>query len=318
MKFTALLILLSGLGFSAPKLEVSGKSSIDFGKYPAKDVKTTVFTLKNSGDEVLKILNVRKNCSCAEVTVSTKTIDPQKTASVKVSVSGDSLDGVYDKKIFIESNDPDQRFTSLTVSGTAIPIFEVLPKREVSVGRLAIGERWQQFFKLKPTQPGAKLGKPVVECNYPLTASLDSDDKLASLRVKFTPKNSKGLLKGSIKIPVLQPKGWKPIVIKLSGKVGASLSFIPSVIVLPKKIENKIVRKVNFRLSGITNFDEKLLNCSATSVVRVVPSRKEGGQVTLNFEFSKGFAGDISEKGVETLTFSYPGAKDSIIVINRF
>ena len=318
MKFTVLLILLSGLAFSAPKLEVTGKSSIDFGKYPAKDVKTTTFTLKNSGGEVLKILNIRKNCSCAEVTVSTKTIESQKAASVKVSVSGDSLDGAYDKKIFIESNDPDQRFTSLTVSGTAIPIFEVSPKREMSVGRLAIGERWQQLFQLKPTQPGAKLGEPVLESNYPLTVSLSSDDKLTSLSVEITPKTSKGLLKGSIKIPVLQPKGWKPIVIKLSGKVGATLYFIPSVVVLPKKIENKIARQVNLHLSGIANFDEKLLKCSATSGVKVVSSRKQNEQVILNLEFSQGFVGDISEKGVEQLTLSYPGAKDSIIVINRF
>ena len=75
-----------GCLLAASKLEVVGSDSVDFGKYQANQTKTASFTIKNSGDEVLKIKSIRKTCGCFKPSSDKMVLKPNELATLKVEV----------------------------------------------------------------------------------------------------------------------------------------------------------------------------------------------------------------------------------------
>lgn len=219
-----MLLFFSFGALSAPKVLVD-KSIEDFGRFSAKDKQTAVFTIKNTGDESLKLLKVRTTCGCSEVIKEKDVLKPGESAKITASLKPNELSGSFSKNFFVQTNDPDQRFLRLTMTGTAKTLYEVKPKDLMYVGQIKIGKEWAREFVIEENildkkQPSIEYGLPSVSGPHQFNVVLQdkSTNNKRSIFVKVTPDKT-GRFKSVITIPITSPAGWKPVSLTISGNV---------------------------------------------------------------------------------------------------
>ena len=83
----------------------------DFGEIEYGQVVEYIFTLKNSGDEILEIKKLATSCGCTKAEMSKKQIVPQEIVELRVTydtglMSGSHAKGEQERIIYIKSNDP--------------------------------------------------------------------------------------------------------------------------------------------------------------------------------------------------------------------
>ncbi|OGV33637.1 MAG: hypothetical protein A2020_11125 [Lentisphaerae bacterium GWF2_45_14] len=200
-------------------VEVQGPANIDFGTYSANERKTAVFILKNKGESPLNIVMIRKTCACSEVKTSKNKLEPEEETKIEIAVLPESIAGLYSKNIYVETDDPKNRFTALTVSGKALPLFTVKPSEKLYAGMLALGQIWKTSLLLESSGNAFEFGKIQVE-GYPAKAELK---KLGpgkfGIDVELKAEKA-GMVNAIVRIPVLKPAGWKAREIVIFGKVG--------------------------------------------------------------------------------------------------
>lgn len=211
---------VSGIAGETPAIAVDGKSTVDFGTYPAKERKEAFYKITNKGKGILKIGKIRKTCGCAEAVIDKKEIKPGESGTLKAVILGDSIYGGYRKNVYVSSNDPKTKLLTLTVAGKAIPIVQVKPKANIYTGFIPAEKEWKQEFHLVPTETGVKFSDPIVETNAKGKVFLTKkSEKIYQLIVSITPSKEKPIFQCKVKVPVAKPKGWKGAEILIKGKV---------------------------------------------------------------------------------------------------
>jgi len=125
--FCSVSLFFAGKG---PSIKFN-KDSIDFGKVKQGKVLEHVFTFTNEGDSTLTIKRVRQSCGCTAVLLKNKEISPGETGEVKVTFNTRGYANKVSKYIYIDSNDPGQPSTRLTVSA----LIEVPPQPRIALDR---------------------------------------------------------------------------------------------------------------------------------------------------------------------------------------
>ena len=201
-------------------LVVKENASADFREYPANQRKETVFHLVNNGMGPLKITAVQGTCGCAETAVAKRELAPGETTELKAAILPESIFGNYSKAVFVRTDATEQPLLILTLNGNAKPLLEIQPSGSVYAGVLMAGGAWKQSFRIKPLQTGVTFGAPVTDCNYPATVEVKSEmDGSMLVTVTVELAEVKGELYLMIKVPVVQPAGWKAAELKATGKV---------------------------------------------------------------------------------------------------
>jgi len=77
----------------------------NFGEIKEGEKVSTIFLLKNKGDSDLIINDIRVSCGCTAVLLSSKIIEPGKTAELKVTFDSKGFKGEIRKSIYVHSND---------------------------------------------------------------------------------------------------------------------------------------------------------------------------------------------------------------------
>ena len=222
MKFIFLCFILFAViinAHGAPAMAIKDSNTIDFGTFPANKKQSATFIIKNIGDEPLKIIRVRKTCGCSANKLSRKIIPPGQSATLISDIIENSIRGSFRKSVYIESNASNFRFFQLTLSGNAVPLVQVLPKRFLHLGVLTPEKSKVYSFKLKATQEDVKLKLMPIKTNFPVIVSLKQvSDKEFLLKTKVTPKKSNHSLKAKIIVNIVSPRGWGAIEIQLMGE----------------------------------------------------------------------------------------------------
>jgi LEA14-like dessication related protein len=93
--------------FAQPKLEFVGGDTYDWGEVTPKDspLKAKVL-LKNAGNQVLIIKEVKPTCGCTIAPISKDTLKPGETAEMSVQLNMKTYQGSVTKTIKIATNDP--------------------------------------------------------------------------------------------------------------------------------------------------------------------------------------------------------------------
>lgn len=235
MKTLALACILAAslaLAEEPGRIEVVGKDTVDFGRYPAREKKVATYLIKNVGKGRLEILDVRKTCGCSLAACDKKLLEADETANVEVTVLPNTIFGLYSKNTFVESTDPGNKFLRLTMAGDSVPLVEVSPTREVEAGRIKANTAWTQAFDLKATEAGVLFGDIETESNYKVEARLERTagvDGRCSVGVTLMPAAKSGDLRCTVSIPVTSPTGQPPIRIVVTGRIGTELSAVPGI-----------------------------------------------------------------------------------------
>ena len=316
--FTAIIIfviyffIFSYSTFAAPKVEIKGENNKSIGTHYVKDSPMCLFVMTNSGDETLTIKSVNKTCGgCVEISVSEKEIAPGKTAEIKVRLTPGTLTGPYSKNFFVETNDPKQRFTMFTFSGTSVPVAEIKPSNLMYMGRIDPGTSYKREFLIVPTEKGTEFGKPVAECNYPVEVSSSLNEKGLSVFFGFKPEKNLGNMKCQIKVPILKPEGWPPLEIIVSAAIAGNevaRDTIPS--------QKESLGEVSIDSSSGTLSAQKLHRADQTVSVpgnaRRLPGLKFMEEDSHPTDLSAGNSESLSSTGILTASNSgyYPEKKE--------
>ncbi len=90
----------------------------DFGKVLYKVPVTAVFTLKNTGGNVLLIKNVKASCGCTNIKYSDKPLLPGKSTEISATYNAASL-GNFNKTVRVFLND-EKAVHILTLKGVVV------------------------------------------------------------------------------------------------------------------------------------------------------------------------------------------------------
>lgn len=130
--YCALLFGFSAYAGGAPVLYIE-KDVYNFGSILEGTIITRDFIIKNKGDEPLLIPRVRSNCACA-VADYTEKIMPGEKGTVTLEFDSKGSSGMVDYKIRGDSNDPNNEFFDLTITGNVDPILIIEPKKITLTG----------------------------------------------------------------------------------------------------------------------------------------------------------------------------------------
>jgi len=94
------------------------EDSWDFGEITPDELPTYIFKFKNIGDEILIIKEVKVSCeSCIDPLISTRKLNPEEEGELKITVNSIDMIGRFNKRIYLESNDPINPQVVITISG---------------------------------------------------------------------------------------------------------------------------------------------------------------------------------------------------------
>ncbi len=212
-------IICLNMTAGTPKIAMSGKTKLDFGTFAANQEPRDKIDIVNNGDAELIIKNIRETCGCAARKISSKKIAPGKKATLTISLKKNSMSGPFSKAVYVESNDPKTRFLYIPISGNAVPLVKIYPKKYLYMGTLKTGKPYEFKFRIEALKDGVKLELAKPKANFPIETELkESKQKNYMLSVTATPDKVSRLLSAELEIKILSPKDWKPLKIKLRGR----------------------------------------------------------------------------------------------------
>jgi len=142
---------VAGTAWAAPKLEVKpevfdwGRQAKNAGAYEY------VFNLKNAGDAVLKIEEVRPGCGCTTAAIAKKELAPEEAVELKGVLNIAGSEGAISKAIFVRTNDPGNNnrvlLLKLTVPFTQTGV-RLNPRNGHSIAQRQ-GQEWLAFITVE-------------------------------------------------------------------------------------------------------------------------------------------------------------------------
>ena len=101
----------------------------DFGVVDQGSVLSHTFQFTNKGDDALTV-SVRSSCGCTAALLTDNTILPGEIGKINIEYSTSDVEkGQKTQKIFVRSNDPDERIVTLLLSTTLKGSISIIPER---------------------------------------------------------------------------------------------------------------------------------------------------------------------------------------------
>jgi len=205
----ALLVCAGAFAFAQPKITIIGGDTQDWGKVKPKDdpLKATI-KIKNEGNEMLKITDVRPGCGCTTAPLDKKELNPGEMASMDVTLKLGATSGMMTKSITISSNDPQNATKVLYLKADVARPIQILPTQYFSFGEMTIGTKSEAKLIIKNTST-----QDIVLSDFETVAGISLNltkpttipgGGEVELIAKVTP-NEKGYFNGVVKMKTNHP-----------------------------------------------------------------------------------------------------------------
>ena len=104
-----------------PKVELAERT-YDFGTVHQSDKAVThTFTVTNTGQAPLVIINATASCGCTRPTYTDRPILPGESGQIKVTFMPAGQRGQINKEVKVKTNAPSSKRFTLRITGTVIP-----------------------------------------------------------------------------------------------------------------------------------------------------------------------------------------------------
>jgi hypothetical protein len=146
-----LLFLLSiSIVYSQPKLEIVGGNTYNWGKvYPKNSPLSTKITIKNTGNELLKVVEVKPGCGCTTAPIQKNELKPNETTTIDVNLNITSYTGDIVKSVRITTNDPSSPDTYLYLKANVFRPIIITPGNYLGKSVIYTGTETNFEYKLK-------------------------------------------------------------------------------------------------------------------------------------------------------------------------
>lgn len=146
-----LVIMLSMSAFADAVIKFK-QTTVDFGEIDSGKVIDLQFEFENSGDSLLEIKNVRSTCGCTVAKLEKKEYKPGEKGVIPVKFFSRGYRGRVTKSITISSNDKDNVYTVLKITGVVtlkdFAQAEINPDR-LSFEEVTLGKKYSQTLTIK-------------------------------------------------------------------------------------------------------------------------------------------------------------------------
>lgn len=118
-----IILILSTVSFAqviGPKISTI-ETKYNFGDIIEGAIVSHEFMISNSGDDALRITNVRASCGCTAAKPEKNKLNPGEATSIKVDFNSAGRKGLQKKYVYVFSNDIDQPRLRLEFSANIIP-----------------------------------------------------------------------------------------------------------------------------------------------------------------------------------------------------
>lgn len=215
--------------FAQPKLEIVGGDKFDWGKVKPKDspLKTNVI-IKNTGNQDLKILNVKPSCGCTAAPIDKNLLKPNETATINLSFNVGDHPGVNAKTVTITSNDPLSSTKIFRLQAEVVKPLLFSPAQYLTFNTLKVGTESQSEITIDNISgkevklSDIKITPSNLKVNIPEGKVLKVGEKFKVL-AKFTPEKS-GYFNCTITMKTDHPD-QPDLVITGYGKIDESAVF---------------------------------------------------------------------------------------------
>jgi hypothetical protein len=109
-----------------PKIKFD-QTVYDFGKTSQVERVSGTFTFHNVGDGVLKMGKPTTSCGCTVAGVKPEVLQPGEKGELSFTLNLGRSRAVLQKQITVDSNDPDNPKTLLTVKADYTPLYDIVP-----------------------------------------------------------------------------------------------------------------------------------------------------------------------------------------------
>ncbi|HPD33490.1 MAG TPA: DUF1573 domain-containing protein, partial [Candidatus Kapabacteria bacterium] len=152
-KFALMLSLIFAIvscGYSQPKLEVIGGNNYDWGTtYPKDSPLKVKIKIKNTGNDILKIYEVKPGCGCTTAPLDKNELKQGEEATLDISLNISNFTGSITKSIRITSNDPVNKDTYIYLKTNVFRPLIVQPNSNITNSDMSLNKEATYSFQLK-------------------------------------------------------------------------------------------------------------------------------------------------------------------------
>ena len=193
-----------------------------------------IFELKNLEKHRIKLNNIRTSCTCADVKYLKSELLPGESTELIVTLKANSLSGPFTHTIYVETDNPKQRFMRFVIKGNAIPLLKVSSEPVRYIGTLQAGKKYEYKYELVPTNPKEKISLELIHSKLPVGTDIKLEKQIDKflLTVTITPQKDQKSISLNFAVKIKEPKDWSDIKFTLNGRIQSSQSEQPK----PEKI----------------------------------------------------------------------------------
>lgn len=120
-----LTLLAAACAVAQARFEIVGGDRFDFGRLFTVMPVSKDLTIRNTGDDTLKIKNVSGSCGCTGTLLSNRQIPPGGSGTLKITFDPAKFNGGVEKVVSMHTNDPDAPNPHIYFTATIAQILEL-------------------------------------------------------------------------------------------------------------------------------------------------------------------------------------------------
>jgi hypothetical protein len=204
------------------------QETVDYGEVLQGTEATRIFTMRNQGKGILRIIDVNTTCECAVMLPEKREIPPGGSIEMKITFKTGSLTGPQHKTISVRSNDPNRIVVILHLNARVTPVFVFDPPM-LNFGELPRGSETSREFSMRETR-GRTFAVETATASIPhlkVDALPDGgqDGAVRRFKVTLAPDRNPGSFTASIGFKIDRPD-IKPTLV-VQGAVLGNVSIQP-------------------------------------------------------------------------------------------
>jgi len=232
----------------SPRIQFDRSDNIyDFGTIPQQSAKTLTAIVRNVGKSDLIIKEVRPDCGCTAVVLSSKTIPPGGQSEIQIIFDVGMRTGLQQKRVRIKSNDPVKKTSTLMIKALVEFVYN-LDQTYVSFGTLTKNDLAVKKFVTIQTAPDESAEITEIQCDNPHLLIIEdkTDNAVKRLEVSLKDTLPIGLFTSSVTITTNNTKKPKASF-KVSGNRLGVISMRPQTILFHlTKLQGSEKKAVSF------------------------------------------------------------------------
>lgn len=241
-------------GAAAPRLTVD-EPNYNFGEQHNSQTIEHTFVVRNEGEATLEITDIRSSCGCTVGNVSSRSVPPGGTSEITGRFNLRGRQGTQRSLLTVESNDPAQPRTQLTMSGVAVQEMTIRPN-QVFFGQIFGGERSMRQIDVvgRPESPFEIVKIETGSDHFTAKAVATDVPHHYKVDIEARAPQQAGVINDIVRIHTTHPQ-YAVLQVPVNAQVSGALTYAPNNISLLAGNTTPVTRYIVVRPGAVQDFE---------------------------------------------------------------